>query len=48
LTAYIKSQKSAGHSLVTLEVQTDTSNSAVTTFNSREAAANPPQLVINP
>jgi hypothetical protein len=47
VTAYIKSQTSAGNSLVTLEVQTDTNNSAVTTFNSREAAANPPQLVIN-
>jgi len=33
---------------VTLELQNDVSTAQPAAFNSREAASNPPQLVVNP
>jgi hypothetical protein len=48
LTAYIQSLKSDGWSTVDFEVKQDVANNdGPTTFNSREAASNQPQLVVN-
>jgi len=48
VTSYIQSQKAAGQTSVTLELQNDASTAQPAAFNSREAASNPPQLVVNP
>ena len=48
VTSFIQSQKSAGKTAVTLELQNDVSTSLPVNFNSREATANPPQLVVSP
>jgi len=48
VTSYIQSQKAAGQTSVTLELQNDVSTAQPAAFNSREAASNPPQLVVNP
>jgi hypothetical protein len=47
LTALLQAQKAAGATAVNVAVSMDASTSASQdTFNSREASANPPQLVV--
>ena len=46
LTGYLKAQKAAGKKLVTLVLRNPVSAKPVTSFNSREATTNRPQLVI--
>jgi len=46
VTSYVQSQKSGGASSVSIEIQNDVSTTQTATFNSREATANNPQLVI--
>jgi subtilisin family serine protease len=47
LTGYIRAQKLAGATAVTLEVRQDVANNDTpTTFNSRESTSNKPQLIV--
>jgi glucose/arabinose dehydrogenase len=46
VTSYLQAQKAAGHSVVTLAVKAPVFSSNFIAFNSREAGANRPQLVI--
>jgi sugar lactone lactonase YvrE len=47
VTAYLQAQKAAGATAVSFEVKQDTANNeGPTTFNSRENAANQPQLLV--
>jgi regulation of enolase protein 1 (concanavalin A-like superfamily) len=48
VTPYVQSQKNGGATLISFEMQNDTSTPQIATFNSREAAANLPQLIVAP
>jgi hypothetical protein len=49
VTAFVKAQKAAGATEVSLAVKMDnTVNDSPDTFNSRQATANPPRLVVTP
>jgi len=46
VTSYIQSEKSAGHNLVSFDVKNSANSSPYATFNSKEATADQPQLVL--
>jgi hypothetical protein len=48
LTAYLKAEKAAGRNAITLVVRSAQVTNVVCNFNSDEAAANGPQLVVTP
>jgi len=48
VTSYIQSQKAAGNTTVTLELENDAATAQPANLNSREAVSNPPQLVVSP
>jgi hypothetical protein len=48
LTAFLKAEKAAGHTAVTLVLKDDVSTTAIATFRSRQASSNRPELWITP
>ena len=46
ITAFIQSEKAAGHTTISLAVKNTATSTPYATFSSREAATNPPQLQI--
>ena len=48
LTGFVQDRIASGQHTLSLELQNDTTTSDPANFNSREAAANPPQLVVQP
>jgi hypothetical protein len=48
LTAFVKNQITTGQRTMSLELQNDATTSDPVSFNSREAASNKPQLVVQP
>jgi hypothetical protein len=48
LTAFVQSQIAAGQQNMSLELQNDSTTSDPANFNSREAASNKPQLIVQP
>ena len=46
MTPYLQAEKAAGRQSVTLGLRSNTFTSTLCSFNSDEAAANPPQLLI--
>jgi len=48
LTAFVQNQIATGQHTMSLELQNDSTTSDPANFNSREAASNGPQLVVQP
>jgi hypothetical protein len=48
LTAFVQNQIASGQHTMSLELQNDATTSDPVNFNSREAASNKPQLVVQP
>jgi hypothetical protein len=46
ITAFLKSERAAGRSVVTLAIKSNTPSSTMAVFNSDDAASNAPQLVV--
>jgi hypothetical protein len=48
LTSYLRQEKAAGRSVVTIVLKNDVATTPFASFNAREASASRPELVIRP